>query len=347
MKKAYVGIPILGVAVLFASYVSVTGQDGNNDNSVRVAYFPNIGHAIPIVGMERGMFAEGLNGTEIRTMVFDSGPQVVEALFAGSIDMAYVGPGPAINGYLNSQQGIIIISGAASGGASVILHPDSATDDFVFDGKRIAVPPIGNTQDVSLRTLVSEMGLDTAERGGSVYVYNLPNPDIYTLFSKGDVDAAWVAEPWATILEHELGGYRLFHEEALWPDGEFASVLLVADAGYVSEHPETVDMWIEAHERTASWINENPDAAALAFNEFLDGHVGGRLDGELLRMSLSHISITTNPLMDSVHVFADRAADLGYLGRGSHDIGGIFYGHLPDTHRMTHPDAGDDYNGKA
>ena len=323
MKMAYLSISVPVVAVLITIFTFVDGVD--KGESIRVAYFPNIGHAIAIVGTEKGVFADSLDGIEVKTRVFDSGPQVVEALFADSIDMAYVGPGPAINGYLNSENGIRILAGAASGGASLVLHPDSSEGNFTFDGKKIAVPPIGNTQDVSLRTLVRETGLDTAERGGSVAIYNLPNPDIYTLFSKGDIDAAWVAEPWATILERELGGHRLFHEEDLWPEGRFASVLLVADAQYASDNAAAIITWLEAHEKTASWINQNQDDSAALFNEFLDGHLGGRLDEQVLRISLSNVEITTDPLEDSIHVFAERADRLGYLGRGGYDISDIFY----------------------
>ena len=190
--------------------------------------------------MEKGFFETSMeNTTKIETRVFDSGPQAIESLFANSIDLAYVGPGPAINGFLNSENhNVKILAGAASGGASFIVHPESEINSASdFDGKKIAAPQIGNTQDVSLRHYLSEHGLKTADKGGSVIVYNIPNPDIYTLFVKGDIDGAWVAEPWATILETELNGIRLFHEEELWPNHEFASVLLIANADYVEKNP--------------------------------------------------------------------------------------------------------------
>ncbi len=293
---------------------------------IRVAYFPNIGHAIPIVGIERGTFEDHLPDTRIETRVFDSGPQAIESLFSDSVDMAYVGPGPAINGYLNSEnESIRILSGAASGGASFVVHPDSFEEDFSFDGKRIGAPQIGNTQDVSLRHYLAGNDLRPAEKGGSVTVYNIPNPDIYTLFVRGDIDGAWVAEPWATILEHDLGGIRLFHEEELWPDGEFASVLLVADVRYVEENPGVVRSWLEAHDSTAGWINSDKKAAGRLFNGFLADYLGRGLDEEIVDVSLSNIEITSDSMQDSVRVFAQRADELGYLGRNGHDLSGIFY----------------------
>ena len=234
---------IIGIVALSALGVALNSSDTTHENKLRIAYFPNIGHAVPIVGIEQGYFADELGSDiEIETRVFDSGLQVIESLFSNSVDIAYVGPGPAINGHLNSEnKNVKILAGAASGGASFIVHPNSEiTSASDFAGKKIAAPQIGNTQDVSLRNYLSENGLQPKEKGGSVTVYNIPNPDIYTLFVKGEVDGAWVAEPWATILETELDGKRLFYEEDLWTGKQFASVLVIGNTDYVKNNPEIV-----------------------------------------------------------------------------------------------------------
>ena len=299
-----------------------------SENNLRIAYFPNIGHAIPIVGMEMEFFSEKINpNVEIQSRIFDSGPQVIESLFANSVDIAYVGPGPAINGFLNSENNNVrILSGAASGGASFIVHPNSeinfASD---FAGKKIAAPQIGNTQDVSLRNYLSENNLKTAEKGGSVIVYNIANPDIYTLFVKGDIDGAWVAEPWATILETELGGHRLFVEDDLWPDKQFASVLLIANIDYVEKNPEIISNFLLSHHETVIWINDNPVETRNIFNSFLKSHLGQSLSDDVVDISLSHIEITSDPIPDSVYSFAEQANILGYLGRNGYDLSEIFY----------------------
>ncbi len=300
----------------------------SNENKIRIAYFPNIGHAIPIVGIEKGFFETSLgNTTKIETRVFDNGPQAIESLFANSIDLAYVGPGPAINGFLNSENhNVKILAGAASGGASFIVHPESEINSASdFDGKKIAAPQIGNTQDVSLRHYLSEHGLKTADKGGSVIVYNIPNPDIYTLFVKGDIDGAWVAEPWATILELELDGKRLFHEEELWPNHEFASVLLIANADYVKKNPMIISNFLNSHYQTVNWINQNPVDTRIIFNDFLNSHLGQSLSDAVVDVALSNLVITGDPLPDSIHSFAEQADALGYLGRNGYDLSGIFY----------------------
>ena len=277
---------------------------------------------------KKGFFETNVgNATKIETRVFDSGPQAIESLFANSIDLAYVGPGPAINGFLNSENNNVkILAGAASGGASFIVHPESEINSASdFAGKKIAAPQIGNTQDVSLRHYLSENGLRPAEKGGSVVVYNIPNPDIYTLFVKGDIDGAWVAEPWATILETELNGKRLFYEEELWPNQEFASVLLIGNTNYVETNPTLIANLLHSHQKTADWINENPMETRDIFNSFLISHLGQSLSDDVVDVALSNLQITYDPLPDSVHSFAEKANTLGYLGRNGYDLSDIFY----------------------
>ena len=327
LRKA-ISLGIGAIAVIIVAFAIVDSTDLSDENKIRVAFFPNVGHAVPIVGIENEIFSSEL-GEEIliETKLFDSGPQVVESLFANSIDIAYVGPGPAINAFLKSDKhNIKIWSGAASGGASFIVHPDSKIESISdFSGKRIAAPQIGNTQDVSLRHLLSENGLKPAEKGGTVVILNVPNPDIYTLFTKGDIDAAWVPEPWATIFVNELGGKRLFFEEDLWPEKKFASVLLIGRVDYVEQHPQIIKKWLSSHVKTVNWINENPEETKLVFNQFLQKHYGQTLSADVVSDSLDNLQITSDPINNSIVIFAERANSLGYLGRAGYNIDGIFY----------------------
>lgn len=320
-------VGIVGVTLILIVGIMVNSDENTHENKIRVAYFPNITHAVPIIGMEKGTFENQIgNNTVIESMLFDAGPQVIESIFAGSIDIAYVGPGPAINGFLKSENhNVKILSGAASGGASFIVHPNSKIDSVAdFEGKRIAAPQIGNTQDISLRSYLSENGLKPAEKGGSVIVLNIPNPDIYTLFAKGDIDAAWVPEPTATILVQQLDGKRLFNEEELWPENKFASVLLIAREEYVRQNPEVINKWLEAHQQTVDWINSNPEQTRMIFIQFMKKETGKFLSEKLVDESLSNLEITSDPIVSSIHTFAKRADSLGYLGRHGYNLDGIF-----------------------
>jgi len=194
-----------------------------------------------------------------------------------------------------------------------------------ISGKRIAAPQIGNTQDVSLRNYLLKNGLIPAEKGGTVVVLNISNPDIYTLFVKGEIDGAWVPEPWATIFVEELGGTRLFFEENLWPEKQFASVLLIGRVEYIEKNPEIIKSWIDSHEQTVTWINEHPKESASLFNQFLKKTLGQTLPEKIVSISLSNLEITSDPIDDSIAIFAERADSLGYLGRNGYDLEGIFF----------------------
>ncbi|ABK77561.1 ABC-type nitrate/sulfonate/bicarbonate transport system, periplasmic component [Cenarchaeum symbiosum A] len=304
--------------VILAGAAALLAQDAP-DGAVRVAFLPNMGHAIPIVGLEMGFFE-----MDVEPRMLDSGPQVIESLFSGSADIAYAGPGPAVNGFLKSGK-ITVLGGAASGGSSLIVQNNSGiTGAAGLSGMIAAAPQVANTQDVSLRTYISGAGLGTAERGGSVTVLNTASPEIHALFRRGDIDAAWSPEPWATMLVSELGGERLFREESLWDDGRFSSTLLIASSGYIGENPEAAEKWLAGHNRTAAWIAENPDGAAAAFGSFMEREIGARYPDGVLAEAFSNIEITSDPLPDSVAEFARRADDLGYLGRGEYDLDGLF-----------------------
>jgi len=328
MKISYlIGAVIVVIGII--SFVGFTQSSVNDsENNIRVAFFPSVVHAVPIIGMETQTFANNLNADlDIQVKIFDSGPQVIESIFSNSVDIAYVGPGPVINGFLKSDgNDLKILAGAASGGASFVIQKNSGLDLIEnYSGKRIAAPQISNTQDVSLRHYLAENGLITAEKGGDVFVLNIANPDIYTLFAKGDIDGAWVPEPWATMLVEELGGVRLFDENEFWPENQFSSVLLIGRSDYIEKNPEIIKKWINANEKTAQWINNHPDESKKLYNEFLNSYMGRTLPQNIVEKSFSNIIITSEPLENSVYTFAERADALGYLGRDGYTLDGIFY----------------------
>jgi len=323
---------LVGIVIAIIGVISVVGltQSSIDDshNKIRVAFFPSIVHAVPIVGIESQTFTNNFdNDLKIEVKVFDSGPQVIESIFSNSVDIAYVGPGPVINGFLKSDgKDLKILASAANGGASFVIQKNSGLESIEnYSGKRVAAPQISNTQDVSLRHYLAENGLKPAEKGGDVFVLNIANPDIYTLFAKGDIDGAWVPEPWATMLVEELDGVRLFDENEIWPENKFSSVLLIGRSEYIEKNPEIINKWIDANKKTVQWINNNPDESKNLYNQFLKGHMGKTLPEKIVQESFSKIIITSEPIKNSIHIFAERADSLGYLGRDGYSLDGIFH----------------------
>lgn len=319
------GAAVVAIVAIFA-ILSVISGDDSNKNEVRVAYFANISHVVPVVGVENGYYSDQLGDTQIKTKIVDSGPEAIEALFANSADLAYVGPAPFVNGYVKSGgDGIKILSGAANNGASFVIQKDSTISSPAdLAGKKIAAPFVGNTQDVSLRNYLAENGLVTAEKGGNVVVYNIANPEIYTIFAKGDIDAAWVPEPTATMLVENLDGKRLFSEQDLWPNKQFPSVLLIGRADYIEKHPDVIQKFLAGHNISVEWINQNPAQTELTYIQFYKDHTGKTLDSKIVHNSFSQISFTSEIDSEAISIFAERAYSLGYLGRHGYSLDDIY-----------------------
>ena len=328
----YSGVTIAVIAIAISIMFS-SGQSEFDKNQIRVVYLANINHVVPIVGLENGEFAKELGSTPIKTRIVDSGPEVVEALFTKSADLGYMGPAPFVIGYVKSKgDDLKILASATSGGASFVVQKDSTVLSAAdLSGKKIAAPFIGNTQDVSLRHYLAENNLKSLEKGGTVTVYNIANPEIYTLFAKGDIDAAWVPEPTATMLVDQLGGKRLFKEEETWPDKKFSSVLLVGRTEFLEKHPDLVEKWITAHTNTVNWIKENPDKTESTFIDFYKKHTGKKLSPNIVHDSFSNVQITLEPLPNSIRTFAERAYELGYLGHSGYNIDHIYYDKSSNT----------------
>ncbi|HEX6466611.1 MAG TPA: ABC transporter substrate-binding protein [Terriglobales bacterium] len=293
---------------------------------VRVGYFPNITHAQALAGRQNGWFDKALAPqARVEWKAFHAGPSIIEALFAGELDLAYVGPSPAITGYLRSQgQALRIIAGATSGGAALVVRSDSGIrkpEDF--HGKRIASPQFGNTQDVALRAWMEKHGLKPREKGGDVQVVPVANPDQLTLFLRKQLDASWAPEPWASRLIHDGNGRLFLDERDEWPEGRFAAALLIVARKFLDEHPDTVKQWLRAHVEVTQWINQNPARSRQMINAELAHEVEKPLSNAVLQDAFSRLQATYDPMRDSILVSARRAADLGLLGIKQPDVSGI------------------------
>ncbi|HSY54077.1 MAG TPA: ABC transporter substrate-binding protein, partial [Opitutaceae bacterium] len=190
--------------------------------TLRVGYFPNITHAQGIIGSEttregRGWFEQRLGpDVTIQWFAYNAGPSAMEAIFAGSIDLTYVGPSPALNAYIRSEgDEIRVLAGAAEGGAALIVQGDGRIKQPAdFKGKRLATPQLGNTQDVAARAWLKKQGFRITLTGGDVQVLPTANPDQLALFEQGQIDAVWTVEPWVSRLELEAKGRVLIDDRS-------------------------------------------------------------------------------------------------------------------------------------
>lgn len=296
-------------------------------STIRVGAFPNITHAQAMVGKGNGWFDKAM-GPQVRVQwtSFNAGPSAIEALFAGAIDLTYVGPNPAINGYVRSNgEALRVVSGAASGGASLIVRNDSGINKPAdFHGKRVASPQFGNTQDVALRNWLKNNGMKSNDKGGDVQIIPMANPDQLTLFLKKDLDAAWAPEPWATRLIREGNGRLFVDERTLWPNGQFVIGLLVVNTKFLKAHPDLVKNWIRAHVELTDWINVHQPEAKKLLNQQIQAETGKALLPAVLDEAFSRMQITYDPLRSALTTAAQQAFDGGFLGRHKPDLSGLY-----------------------
>ena len=326
-----VSAALLGSLAACASAGSATtASDGASADSsseapeLRLGYFANVTHATPLVGVGTGRYADELGDTKLTTQIFNAGPAAVEALFAGSLDAAYLGPNPAINAFTKSDgEAVRIIAGATSGGAQLVVR-DGIDDAGDLRGKTLATPQVGGTQDVALRAWLLDNGLKTSVTGGQNDVTIAPqeNPQTLELFKSGQLDGAWLPEPWASRLVLEGGGKVLVDEKDLWPGGKFVTTHLIVRTEFLDQYPGTVQKLLEAQVATNEWIAANGDEARTAANAAIEELTGKKLPDDVLERAWSNITVTNDPVATSLATSAEHGEAVGVTK--SVDIDGIY-----------------------
>jgi NitT/TauT family transport system substrate-binding protein len=305
------------------SGVPSSSSSGTPAAELRLGYFPNVTHATAVYGVAEGVFAEQLGGTKLTTQTFNAGPAAIEALFAGAIDATYIGPSPTINGFIKSNgEALRVVAGATSGGASLVVKPE-ITDVSQLKGKKIASPQTGNTQDIALRHFLDGKGFEVDERGaGDVTIIAQENAQTLTTFQAGQVDGAWVPEPWASRLVLEGGAKVLVNEKDLWPGGEFVTTHLVVRTEFLRDHPQTVEALIEGSVAANKAIEADKEAAKKIINTALGDLTGKPLKPETIDRAFTELTLTDDPAAASLKTSSEHSFATGLVKQA--DLKGIY-----------------------
>lgn len=282
---------------------------------LRVGHFPNITHAQGLVAHHlsregKGWFEERLGkDVEIQWFVYNAGPSAMEAIFAGSLDLTYVGPGPVINAYAKSKgEEMRVIAGSANGGASLVVQSDGRiTKPADFKGKKLATPQMGNTQDVAARVWLKKQGFKITQLGGDVFVLPTANPDQLALFARKELDAVWTVEPWVTRLELESGA-KVFLEQK----EDFATVL-ASSVKLLKEKAALVKKFTAAHAELTEWINKNPDEAKKIVAAEIEEETKAKLKPEVVDKAWTRLVFTPVITLAPLQQFVTDAQSVGFL----------------------------------
>ncbi|TLQ43065.1 aliphatic sulfonate ABC transporter substrate-binding protein [Streptomyces marianii] len=327
-------LPLLAVAATSCGYGSQAKDGGRpvvaaegrklSADTVRVGYLPNLTHATALVGVQEGIIQKELGGTRLAPQAFNAGPSVIEALNGGSLDIGFIGPSPAVNGYVKSKgRNLRIVSGSASGGVKLVVNPDRIRTLDDVEGKRIATPQKGNTQDVAFLNWASGKGwkVDAESGEGDVSVVRTDNKVTPGAYESGSVDGAWVPEPTASKLVSE-GARVLLDETALWPGGKFVTTNVIVSQTFLKEHPDVVEAVLRGTVRTNAWINANPEKAKASANAALKTETGKALPPEVIDPAWPSIRITDDPLAATLRTQSEWAVRAELIDEP--DLNGIY-----------------------
>lgn len=305
---------ILITALGLAGCSSSTPTESKNVK-VRVALFPNITHSQALVGKAEGRFQKALGDSNtIEWKVFNAGPSEIEALFAGEVDIGYIGPGPAITGYVKSKGDLQIIAGVTDAGSILVSRKDLVLKDVKeLSGKKVAVPQFGNTQDLSLRNILLENGLKDTTKGGTVEIRQAENPDIMTLLDKGEIDAALVPEPWGSRLVKEIKANVVLDYKQVWRDGKYSTAVVIARTKFIQEHPDIVEKFLRTHVELTDYINQNPEKAKEIVNAQINELTHKPLGKDILDAAFNRLTVTNDPEKESIVEFARLSVDAGFV----------------------------------
>ena len=313
MKK---WIVIVGALALFAKTAAAEEK-----TVVRFGHFPNITHAQGVIAhalsrQGKGWFEQRLGpNVEIQWFTYNAGPSAMEAIFAGSIDVTYVGPNPALNAHFKSNgEEIRVIAGAANGGAALVVPADGGINKPAdFRGKKIATPQLGNTQDISCRAWLKAQGFNVTMTGGDVTVLPTANSDQLALFQSGGVNAVWTVEPWVTRLEREAKG-RIFLEEK-----DVITTWLVSSVKFLKEKREIAKKIASANAELTQWITANEAEAQKLLIDELKAETKSAFSPDVVASAWKRIKFTSEVSRNLVNKSVEDAKQAGFA-KGSTDI---------------------------
>jgi NitT/TauT family transport system substrate-binding protein len=309
----------LMIALAIVGWVTQIGA-AEQKTIIRFGHFPNITHAQGVIAhalsrQGKGWFEERLGpGVEIQWFTYNAGPSAMEAIFAGSLDLTYVGQGPALNAHFKSEgEEIRILGGAANAGAALLVKPDSpikAPADF--RGKKIATPQLGNTQDISCRAWLKAQGFKVTQTGGDVMVVPTANPDQLGLLQSGGVDAVWTVEPWVTRLEREAKA-RIFLE-----DTNVITTWLASSVKFLKDHRDLARKVVAANQELTDWIQAHPDEAQKLLISELKEETKTDFAPDMVAQAWKRIRFTTEVSKELLAKAVQDGKDAGFL-KGSTD----------------------------
>ncbi len=322
VRKLITGVLLAGICASVAACGAKSGGEGNASDAsgkidVRIAYFPNITHTQALVMKNQKTLEEQWKDQcNVTWTSFNAGPAEMEAIFAGEIDLGYIGPVPALSANVKSEGDVRIIANTTNAGAVFLKRKDAGIESLSdLAGKKIAVPQMGNTQHLCLLSILSDEGLKTVDAGGDVTINASSNADILNLIDNGSVDAALVPEPWGTTIENNGNAEILLDYDEVFLEGNYPTAVVVASQDFIEEHPDLVKQFLAAHEEATLYINANMEQARSIVNTEIEATTGKAIDEQVIENAFERMTVDIALNKKAIMKFAEISKNEGFISK--------------------------------
>ncbi len=314
MKKIKTKVCVSMVALLLFGCL-MTGCGKKEEHSLRIGYFPNITHSQALIMKEQGVLEKRLDESyEIKWTSFNAGPAEVEALFAGELDMGFIGPVPAISAYVKSGGEFVVVSGVANGGAMLVAGKDSGIASVSdLDGKKVAIPQLGNTQHLMLLNLLKKNDLSVTSSGGTVELVAAANADITNLIDQGQIDAAFVPEPWGSIITGNSDAVIVTEGAGMDSIDQEATTVIIINKEYMQKNQETIDAFLEEYYGATEYVMAGSEEMKELVNKCITDETGKEMEKEIVDAAFMNLRFTTEVPKESLNDYAAILYDQQYI----------------------------------
>lgn len=258
------------VALALAACSGSQGQSEPTDGGlveVTVGVIPIVDVAPIYLGKEKGFFeAQGL---DVTLELAQGGAAIVPAVVSGEYEFGFSNVTSLLVGASKGVPVKVVGPGNFTTGepgndfGGVVAGADSGIEDTAdLAGATVAVNTLNNIGDSTVRHVVAEAGGDPDD----VEFVEMGFPDMPAAVANGDVDAAWILEPFLTIAQDQ--GAALVSSNYAETDPELMIAAYFTSDQLVAEQPETLDAFRAALTESLAYAAENPDET----REILDSY---------------------------------------------------------------------------
>jgi len=239
-------------------------------------------------------------GIKIDWVLFPAGPQLLEAMNAGAIDLGHTGEAPPIFAQAANNPFVYIGNQRPDPAGEAILVADNSPIKSLTDlkGKKVGLNKGSNVHYLLVRALESA-GLKYSD----IYPVYMPPADGRAAFDSSKIDAWVIWDPFLTVARVATKARTLVDGTGLVANREF----FLANRNFVQAHPEIVDDLTKAVDQASSWAKQQPRAVA----QLLSPEVG--IDVDTLQQITERLPWGFQPVTPAVVDDQQKIADAFFI----------------------------------